>query len=344
MIEALFALASAVHGTPDEITTIAFGSCAREDREQAIWSVIGAHAPDLFLFIGDNVYADVPEVPRTAADIAAAYQVLAQHESWRAFTQVCPVLATWDDHDYGKNDAGVEWELKAESQQVFLDFFGVAEDSPRRGRLGVYHAEVFGPVGRRVQVILLDTRYHRDPLATVPRAERRPGRGPYRPRDVGTMLGDAQWAWLEEQLRKPAELRLIASSIQVVAGEHGWEGWMNLPHERRRLYDLIDRSGAAGVIFLSGDRHLIELSCDRSEAAAYPLWDFTSSGLNQARKDVEEPNRHRVGPVHRETNFGLIHIEWGAAGGPVLRLEGRNGRDELLLSQLIWLSTLRQDA
>ena len=301
----------------DPLTTIAFGSCADEDRDQPIWSVIAGHEPDLFLFIGDNVYADVPGVPQTADEIADDYQLLDRKAPWRAFREQTKILATWDDHDYGKNDAGSEWALKRESQQIFLDYFGVAKDSPRRQREGVYHAERFGPPGKRVQVILLDTRYHRDPIAKATPEQRRPGGGPYTSIDEGQMLGDEQWAWLERQLRQPAELRLIASSIQVVAQDHGWEAWINLPHERERLYSLIASTSADGVLFVSGDRHLIELSCDRSDAAPYPLWDFTSSGLNQRPSPVDEPNRHRVGPVLRTTNFGLIHVAWPDDGPPV---------------------------
>jgi alkaline phosphatase D len=84
-----------------------------------------------------------------------------------------PVLAVWDDHDYGANDAGAEYPMKAESQRMFLDFFGVAGDSPRRRRPGIYDARVFGPPGRRVQVILLDLRYFRSPFAGRMSAGRR---------------------------------------------------------------------------------------------------------------------------------------------------------------------------
>ena len=35
---------------------------------------------------------------------------------------------------------------------------------------------------------------------------------------------------------------------------------MNFPHERAKLYKLIRDTKAAGVVFLSGDRHLAELS------------------------------------------------------------------------------------
>ena len=92
-------------------------------------------------------------------------------------------MGTWDDHDYGKNDAGVEWVIKEESQEIFLDFLGVSGDSPRREQEGVYHSFFTGPSGKRMQVILLDTRYFRSPLAEVPRKERVRGKGKYRPDD-----------------------------------------------------------------------------------------------------------------------------------------------------------------
>ena len=117
-----------------------------------------------------------------------------------------PLLATWDDHDYGENDAGFEYPLKVESQKLFNEVYSVPEDSPRRQRPGIYDAQIFGPEGKRVQVILLDTRYFRSKLRSWAKGERPPGRGPYQPHedeaDV-TMLGEAQWKWLKEELKKP---------------------------------------------------------------------------------------------------------------------------------------------
>jgi len=336
--------AAQVLGTSTELTRIAFGSCAKEDQPQPIWDVIAAEEPDLFLFIGDNMYADVPALPESPADIAAAYEMLAAVPEWARFRARVPVLATWDDHDYGKNDSGEEWVLKQASQGLFLDFFGVPADSPRRAREGVYHSEVFGPPGRRVQVILLDTRYHRSALHETPDWRAAGMNGPYTPGPAGegTILGEAQWEWLAEQLRVPAEVRVLASSIQVVASEHEWEGWYTMGHERQRLYDLIDETDASGIVMISGDRHLMELSCDRGAGSPYPMWDFTSSGMNQGPGSVNEPNRFRVGPVIRDTNYGLIEIDWDAAD-PVITLKGRDRDGGVILSQLVFLSTLRED-
>ena len=324
------------------LDVIAFGSCFRGGDDPAVWNAILAQRPDLFLFIGDNVYVDVPRRPRDAGDFHKKYDALAGHPGWRALSAAVPVRATWDDHDYGRNDAGAEFPLKHVAQNQFLDFFEPGADATRRERSGVYHAQTFGPAGRRVQVILLDTRFFRGPLTR--NTDRPRGRGPYRPDpdSASSLLGDAQWAWLEDQLRRPADLRVIASSIQVVADEHGWETWGNLPRERDRLYRLIDDTDAAGVVFVSGDRHLLELSRDLRPGVPYSLWDATSSGLDTAPQKVSEPNPARVGPVFRGTNFGVLRIDW-AADRPTLTLEGRGKDGAVITTATVLLDTLRED-
>lgn len=326
---------------------IAFGSCADQEREQPIWDVIVRTQPQLFLFIGDNIYADTQDMEV----MQAKYDKLAAKPGYKKLVKTCPILATWDDHDYGVNDGGAEYPKKRESQQVFLDFFGVDKDSPRRKREGVYHAEVFGPAGKRVQIILLDTRYHRSPLKRV--AVEQPDKGPYvaNEDEDATFLGAEQWKWLEEQLRIPAELRLIASSIQVIAEDHGWEKWMNFPRERARLFQLIKKTGASGVVFLSGDRHLAELSLmapgDRETSGnldndvGYPLYDLTSSGLNQGYKEwrPQETNRHRVSTMNVGDNFGLITIDWNRKD-PQIYLQIRDEEGDVRIGEKLALSAL----
>jgi alkaline phosphatase D len=222
-----------------------------------------------------------------------------------------------------------------------MDFFGVPRNSPRRSRDGIYDASIFGPPGKRVQIILLDTRFFRSPLKRSPESERR--YGPYSANnDAGaTILGDDQWTWLGEQLRKPAELRIIASSIQVVAEDHNWEKWMNFPAERKKLFELIRETGAAGVVFISGDRHLAELSMMDS-GVGYPIYDLTSSGLNRGgvRWRSYEPNRHRVGTMNWGDNFGLILVDWRSPD-PRISFQIRDGDGDINIQRKILLSTLR---
>lgn len=325
---------------PTLIRGIAFGSCANQDKPQPIWNAIVAAKPDLFLFIGDNIYADTEDMEL----MKAKYAKLAAVSGFQTLRQTCPVLAVWDDHDFGRNDAGAEYAQREASQRVFLDFFGDPPDSSRRTRPGVYDARVYGPPGRRVQVILVDTRYFRSPLKR--RADQyvagdgRPGTYAPNTDHSATLLGDAQWKWLEEQLRMDAEVRVIASSIQVVAEDQLYERWMNFPAERQRLLNLIHDTGATGVVLVSGDRHTAELSCLTGSEAGYPLYDVTSSSLNRPAQWSNEINRWRIGTPYPEANFGFITIDWDRED-PLLTLEIRREKGEPAIRQDIKLSALR---
>jgi alkaline phosphatase D len=333
------------------LSRIAFGSCAKQDQPQPIWDAIVDTQPQLFLFLGDNIYADTQDL-QVMRD---KYRLLGEQPGYRKLKQSCPVLATWDDHDYGVDDGGADYPMKRQAQQLFLDFFEVPQDDPRRTRDGVYSARVVGPPGKRVQILLLDTRCFRSPLRTgLQPGERGEGRrGKYLPQTdpASTMLGEAQWRWLEEQLKLPAELRIIGSSIQVLAEEHGFEKWANLPHERQRLLRLIKGTRASGVVLLSGDRHMAEIArlpVEHPLGVGYPLYDITSSSLNSPSNNltkagtrfVSEVNSHRVGLAYFEVNFGTIHIDWDQPD-PVVRAQVRDEKGDVVLQQRLSLSALK---
>ena len=260
---------------------------------------------------------------------------MAQVPGYQQLKKTCPILATWDDHDYGLNDAGTEFALKKESQKLFLDFFGEPADSPRRQQEGVYDVKVFGPPGQRVQILLLDTRYFRSPL-------KKSGKGYVGNTDPkATMLGETQWQWLKKQLRQPAQVRILCSSIQLVAEDHPHEKWMNMPLERERLFKLLKDTKANGVVVISGDRHLAELS-EMNAGLDYPLFDLTSSGLNQGSPRgwrALEPNQHRVATMSTGNNFGLITIHWDAKE-PFVRLQIRDEVGDIAIQQKLPLSLL----
>jgi alkaline phosphatase D len=274
----------------EPLTRIAFGSCYRETKPAPVFEAIASTRPEWFLWLGDNIYGDTEDM----AVMRAKYQVAADLPGYAALRASCRVIGTWDDHDFGKNDAGKEYPMRRESQQALLDFLGEPADSPRRRQEGVYWSYDQGPEGKRTRFILLDTRYHRDPLGSD-----------------GTVLGEAQWKWLEGQLvGSPAQVHVIASSIQVLPSEHRFEKWANFPKERQRLLALLARGDVPPVILLSGDRHLGEISVDRG-SCGYPLHEITSSSLNQGGGGSDnEPNTLRLGPNFRALNFGTLSIDW----------------------------------
>lgn len=332
------------------LTRIGFGSCGDQDKPMPIYDAIVAAKPELFVFLGDNIYADIDETTNklipaakiTPARIQSKYDVLGKHAGFLNLKATCPLLATWDDHDFGANDAGEEFVHKDESQRMFLDFFGAAPTDPRRTQKGVYTAATYGPPGKRVQVIVLDTRYHRTKLTKekAPRPGERYLRYLPSTEPGATVLGEEQWTWLEKQLKEPAEVRIVASSIQLVADEHGFEMWANFPKERERFYDLVRNTKASGVVVLSGDRHLGEISLD-AKSVGYPLYDVTSSGLNQGSKGWRAPekNSHRVAAMPYGDNFGMILIDW--SDNPRLTLQLRDEEGDVMSAVKVRLSTLK---
>jgi len=309
---------SASFDTRKRLTRIVFASCAQQNENQSLWDQMVDERPDLTLYIGDNVYGDVRSNDPALPELKAAYMRLAQSEPFSRLRKAAPMLTVWDDHDYGLNDAGANYPYKEDSQKLFNYVWDVPEDDPRRQRDGVYNAWMSGPEGERVQIIMLDTRFFRSDLKATDEFGAK-GRERYVP-DVDpakTMLGDAQWAWLREELKKPADLRLLVSSIQVIADGHGWEAWRTLPIEREKLYRVIDEAGAKNLMILSGDRHSSALY-QRDDVIDYPLFEATSSSVNlpaatwraERGETYVEPGPYRLGEMIYEVNYGLIEIDW----------------------------------
>ena len=300
-------------------TIVAFGADADQNKPQPIWDTILSLNPDIFLFLGDNVYID----SGNEKIMRAQYKKLADIAGYQALIErKIPIMATWDDHDYGKDDAGGEFFAKEKSERVFLDFFGEPIGSPRRLQKGIYDAKIFGTEGRRVQIISLDMRYFRSSK---------------------TLLGEAQWQWLEEELQKQAEVRIIMSSIQVITKDNGWENWENNPHERDRLFDVIRKTNANGVIIVSGDRHFGELSA-MNASIGYPLYDVTTGSFNKAvKKFPDEKNLYRMDKnTENNESFGLITIDWGIFTAPQLLLEIKDLAGNSTITRKISLTTLQR--
>lgn len=309
-------------GDQKVLTRIAFGSCAMQSKDQPIWDTIIAAKPDLYIGLGDNIYGDT----RDSKVRAEKYAMLAAKPGFRKLRDSVPMYAIWDDHDFGEDDAGGDYPEKEESRRQFCDFWGEPADSVRRTRPdGIYTAYVHGPAGRRVQIILPDLRWNRTPLRKLDLGKPwavwnqeqvkagKPTPGPYErnPALDATMIGETQWTWLEAQLRQPADVRILGSSLQVLADFAGWEGWVNFARDHQRLFAAIRREKANGLVCISGDTHYGELSM-LDLNTPYPIWDLTSSGLTEVWP-VLPPNALRVGEAWRSNNFGLIDIEWAGA-------------------------------
>jgi len=274
-----------------ETYKIALGSCLHQDHPAPIWDAVNDNNIDSFFFLGDNIYGDVPSgLPwKLKRSYDKQKKVL---PSWLMSKQIHVI---WDDHDYGKNDGGGSYRFKEYAQDLYIDFWEIPDDDPRANREGIYYQQLQNINGLRVLFVGLDTRYFRSNIEEkddvyLPNLE-----------PDATFLGDKQWEWLTDTLKQEHDLLIMASSIQVLATEHRFEKWSNIPSERNKLLTLLE-SLDSRVIVVSGDRH-------RAGLYQYnDITEITASSLNRPTYS-EETDSLLLGKTYTENNFGLISIE-----------------------------------
>lgn len=310
-----------------ELSRIAFGSCLRNPSGAEILDQVVAYQPDLFVWLGDNIYVDTFDKPERFEQL---YGQLGANPRFQKLKATCPQLAIWDDHDYGMDNHHKDYPLKDLSKVAFGKFWDVPAVSAFWTREGIYRCVEYGKPGRKVQMILLDGRWFLDKQE---------------PEARDSYLGKEQWAWLEEVLKRPAEVRVICSGVQVIkvnAMGRNWEMWGHHPSEKKRLFELIDSTGANGVVFASGDMHFAELY--KTGEAGYPLYDLTASGMDQKypQSGKVQPDQTQIGTsLIKSLNFGGLVIDWEKS---LLHLEILNGEGEVHLRHDVPLAELQHQA
>ena len=243
---------------------VGFGSCARiaRDPEQRIFRVVDAQSPDLFFWLGDNVYADT----ETEEAFADEYRRQRNVASLQRVIRSVPQFAIWDDHDFGYNNSDGEYPYKEQSLAVFKRYWA----NPAYGQPnnpGVYFEYSYAGI----DFFFLDGRYNRSPNAAQDGPEK-------------SFLGETQTKWLKERLlasRAPFKILACGSGWSMADGPTG-DTWAAFRTERDALFDFIRDKRIEGVVCLSGDSHVGELNCiPWSEKGGYDIYDLVSSPLAQ---------------------------------------------------------------
>ena len=293
-----------------EIKRLSFGSCNDQVDEQPLWDDLIKQKPDLWIWGGDNVYVDW----MAGHDIANAYTFQNKHPRYHLFKQQTPIIGTWDDHDYGYDNASGTFEGKRMSQQLALDFLEVPRDSFLRQQEGIYNSRTFGPHERQIKIILLDNRYFKNLDPEYP------------------MLGKTQWEWLENELtNSEAKVHFIVTGLPVLSPLIPYtEEWAETK-ELDRMLNLLKKTQAKGVVFLTGDKHF---------SSIYRRWghlEFMSSGMTHV---AQRRTWFYLSRQYPTTFFGLsygqIDIAWDKET-PLLSMSMRStaGKD-LHLSKFRW--------
>ena len=363
--------------TASQETKIAFGSCNKHQKMNAtsIWTSIERTHPNAFVWLGDAVYADTRitfEKRKYFGEKfhAEAYAAVKRFPAYERLAKKARILGTWDDHDYGMNNAGKHWEHKETAKELFLDFLDEGKETERRlERDGVYESySVYeddeAKRGREVQILLLDTRWNFVDGSTPEDGE-------------ADILGPKQWEWLEKELMKPsnAEVTLIGSSIQVfaelnqmykavnykIAREFGKsiENWGSFPSNQKRLMRLVSKAKERRVISLSGDVHvgMIDVRAPGCHLP-YESIDATSSGITHVAVEEVRPKwvtyfykkmtpskfmprwwypKNIVPDIYMGLNFGEVLIHWDKNSLDV-NILGESG--EVVVSKEVLFSSL----
>ena len=279
--------------------TIAFGSCHKvnDPNSDLILASITDQNPDAFIWLGDIVYGK----DGNPKHLSKRFQKLKSKSSYQNLLQSTAVYGIWDDHDYGLNNAGRDYQHKERSRADLFAFLNIPEKNPAYQRNGAYQSY---DLTQKIKLILLDNRYFKSEYAPKPYND------PYPLDYEGTILGKQQWEWLENLLKNStADIHIIASGIQVLSPNHRFEKWQNYPEEYNRLISLLQTYRIKNPIVISGDRHMSELS--QKDIGYTVLYDATASGMTEAlTNNLSESNPYRIGQAIGVNNFGVLSLNW----------------------------------
>jgi len=322
---------------------IAFGSCAdmskRDFYDVPAFEAMNSVQPDLALFCGDTCYyvrgdgttnLDGPP-PRDweSTELMLRRQVEARnHPHFTSLSRSTPFYSTWDDHDFGYNNAeGADrtddWVGRSVATAVFRAMWPNPYRLPGTDQ-PIYYSFRWGPV----EVFITDSRFHRDAANQA-------------------VWGHEQVEWLDERLtNSDAPLKLVVVACQFLFQRPGSAGHLaEAPGERTTILDkVLDGSVSGRVLFLSGDRHYSELMRQPPGVGAADTLEFASSPLRRGNEDLRaaEVAGSRVWAVQRN-GFGVVTVDvqsnvpGGAVEGTVT-LEAREAftdGDGRLISRVI---------
>lgn len=301
---------------------ILFGSCNSQHLEQPLWPAIVDRNAQAFVWAGDAIYGDGHAgrhvVAATPSKLTADYGWLLNSDPYQQLLQTnITVVGTIDDHDYGINNGDRTYPYKRESTTLFVDFLERSNHGKKlplmRQRAeagdGVYGVTVFDFA--REDVLLSDQEAGIDPevnerekplsgkSVAVFTIDVRSNKDPWNSNGVktdyrGDFLGDKQWKWLEEGLkRSTAAVNILVSGLQVhtdrfVDGSVA-EEWSRYPMAQHRLYQALLQPNVRAPFIVSGDVHMGEFlrrDCQntglQNRLSRRPLMEMTTSGMTHS--------------------------------------------------------------
>lgn len=224
------------------------------------WKAVFDQKPDMLFMIGDNVYVDITENPVTENDLWRRYEETRLSIDLYKLKTLIPVYATWDDHDYGKNNGDQSFALKNLARNIFLTFFPSATSKALQRGPGV--AQYFE--WNKNHFLFLDDRSFRTAKGTKPE----------------THFGKEQEEWIFKIIGKQKGVFWLISGDQFFGGYHHFESYEgDHPESFKKFLERLALKKKI-VVFVSGDRHIAELMKIPNKKLGYTTYELTSSALH----------------------------------------------------------------
>lgn len=258
------------------------GSCmsdshAFEHARAKIWDQMLTHNAEFLILLGDQVYVD--DFDFVKRNEVSEFDIWTRYiDSFRKIPlfqnrQLIPIFSTWDDHDYGTNNADKTFKSKAAAKMIYTAFFGgePIKDVVSLSQEGVYLS--FN--GFNQKFVFMDDRYFREPSSANPYGQ----------------WGKQQHQWFANQLKTATTPVWIANGGQFftnatfVKKEDGTQKQINETfikdhpaHFNQLLTDI--KQAAYPVLFLSGDIHYSEIAEIEKPMLGYTTYEITSSPVH----------------------------------------------------------------
>lgn len=284
---------------------LALASCMHDQlgfNQKNMWSQMIATKPDMILFMGDTVYVDVSLLTEVGG-LGWEDRIWQRHADVRyrfdiyRMKNLIPIVATWDDHDYGLNNATGSATWKYNSRDIFNTFFAQDEvDGFLQRGFGV--AFTFNAFGQ--QFYMMDDRTERTPTDQI---------------NGASHWGKEQESWLYETMKKNNRYTWLLNGSQFFGGYAGGESFDLQAFPFLEFKKQIKAMGIP-VVLASGDRHYTEVMKIEKEIFGFETFELTTSGVLQLMFEDpwdKFPNKRQLAGVARKQNFMIVDVNLGGA-------------------------------
>lgn len=271
-------------------------SCMNDGKSalKKMWPSAEAANLDYLFFVGDAVYGDFLFL-RGPKYLWSRFVNSRKKIPFYHWKHLKPVLGVWDDHDFGKNNAGGEYKHKNYSYHIFKTFF--AQDPDGSGLKNGY-ANSFLFQAFEQNFAFYDNRYYRN----LPNPDSSKG-----------FLGLDQINWMSSAVAKYTKPTIVLSGSPMFGRFDKMSSYQSNAAEELEYFIKKVQSWNTPTLFVGGDLHYSEVSHIDRGLLGYNSYELISSCMHSNTKSALYDNPNTTTNAHLDENFMVLQKKSGTA-------------------------------